>query len=124
MAKKKILIVDDEPHIGLLLNSRLKAAGYDVVVAYDAMQGFRAAITEMPDLILLDIRMPAGGGAGVFENLRNNVKTALIPVIFMTAHPNEDIEKACRDSGAADFIPKPFESADVLAKVKKALREA
>jgi DNA-binding response OmpR family regulator len=118
---KKILIVDDEPQIGLLLNARLRANGYDVSVAYDAMQGFRAAIQEQPDLILLDIRMPAGGGAGVFENLRNNIKTALIPVIFMTAHPNEDIEMACRDSGAVDFIAKPFEPDILLIKIKEVL---
>ncbi len=120
---RKILIVDDEPHIGLLLNSRLRANGYNVLIAYDAIQGFRLAVTEVPDLILLDIRMPAGGGAGVFENLQNNLKTALIPVIFMTAHPNADIEKACLDSGAADFIPKPFDPEEVLQKIKKALGE-
>lgn len=120
---KKILIVDDEPQIALLLNARLRANGYAVMVAYDALQGFRTAIHELPDLILLDIRMPAGGGAGLFENLRNNVKTSLIPVIFMTAHPNEDIEKACLDSGAQDFIAKPFNPEDMLKKVKKALGE-
>jgi DNA-binding response OmpR family regulator len=120
---KKILIVDDEPQIALLLNSRLRANGYQVLVAYDAIQGFREAITELPDLILLDIRMPAGGGVAVFDNVQNNVKTALIPVIFMTAHPNEDIEKACLASGAVDFIAKPFDPEDVLAKVKKALKE-
>jgi DNA-binding response OmpR family regulator len=118
---RKILIVDDEPQIALLLNSRLRANGYSVLVAYDAIQGFRSAVNEQPDLILLDIRMPAGGGASVFENLQHNIKTSLIPVIFMTAHPNADIEKACRDSGAVDFISKPFEPDEVLLKIKSAL---
>jgi DNA-binding response OmpR family regulator len=120
---KKILIVDDEPQIALLLNARLRAHGYQVLVAYDAIQGFRTAINEDPDLVLLDLRMPAGGGAGVFDNIRNNVKTALIPVIFMTAHPNAEIEYACMDEGAVDFISKPFDPEDVLKKVKKALKE-
>ena len=121
---KTILIVDDEPQIALLLNARLRANGYQVLVAYDALQGFQIAVKGSPDLILLDIRMPAGGGAGIFENLRNNVKTALIPVIFMTAHPSADLEKACLDSGAADFIAKPFDPEDMLRRVKKALKES
>ena len=121
--KKKILIVDDEPQIAMLLNARLRANNYDVLVAYDAMQGFRTAINSLPDLILLDLRMPAGGGAGLFENLQKNIQTTLIPVIFITAHGNDDIEKACLDSGAVDFIRKPFNPDEVLKKVRKALKE-
>ena len=120
---KKILIVDDEPQIAMLLNARLRANHYEVLVAYDAMQGFQIAVRTIPDLILLDLRMPAGGGGGLFENLQKNIQTTLIPVIFITAHGNDDIEKACRDSGAVDFIRKPFDPDDVLRKVRKALKE-
>ncbi len=120
---KKILIVDDEPQIAMLLNARLRANGYEVLAAYDAIQGFRLAVQHTPDLILLDLRMPAGGGAGMFENLKNNLQTALIPVIFITAFANEEVEKACRESGAADVIRKPFETDEVLRKIRRALKE-
>jgi len=120
---KKILIVDDEPQIAMLLNARLRASGYEVLAAYDAIQGFRPAVQSAPDLILLDLRMPAGGGAGMFENLKNNLQTALIPVIFITAYANDDVEKACRESGAADVIRKPFEVDEVLRKIRRVLKE-
>ncbi len=120
---KKILIVDDERHIAMLLNSRLRANHYEVLVAFDAIQGMQTALNAIPDLILLDLRMPAGGGAGMFENLQRNIRTAHIPVIFITAHANAEIEKACFDSGATDFIPKPFDPDEVLRKVRKALND-
>jgi len=120
---KKILIVDDEPQIAMLLNARLRANGYEVMAAYDAIQGFRLAVQHVPDLILLDLRMPAGGGAGMFENLKNNLQTALIPVIFVTAYASEEVEKACRESGAVDVIRKPFDMDEVLRKIRRVLKE-
>ena len=118
---KKILIVDDEPNIVRLLASRLKANKYDVMAAYDGVQAVRIAHEEMPDLIILDIRMPAGGGMTVCDNLKSSVDTTFIPIIFITAHPSDELKKKADDLGAVDFIPKPFDAEDLLAKVKKAL---
>jgi DNA-binding response OmpR family regulator len=121
---KKILIVDDEPQIVRLLHARLSANHYEVLAAYDPIQGFRQAIEQQPNLIILDIRMPAGGGGGLFKNLQQHVRTSLIPVIFITAHPSEDVKDAAMASGAADFIAKPINPDELLRKVKLALGES
>ena len=121
--EKKILIVDDEPQIVQLLNSRLRANQYEVLAAYDPIQGFKLAIEKQPDLIILDIRMPAGGGGRLFENLKAHMKTSLIPVIFITAHPSKDIKDLTMAAGAAGFISKPIDPTELLQKVKLALGE-
>lgn len=120
---KKILIVDDDQQIVLLLASRLKANKYEIVVAYDAMQAVAKAFSEKPDLILLDIKMPAGGGIGVMDNLRNSAATSVIPVIVITAYPNPEIQQKVLEMGAVDFISKPFKAEDVLSRIRKALGE-
>ena len=120
---KKILIVDDDKQIVLLLASRLKANKYEIIAAYDAVQAVAKAFSEKPDLILLDIKMPAGGGISVMDNLSNSADTAVIPVIVITAYPSAEIQQKVKEMGAVDFISKPFKAEEVLLKVKKALGE-
>jgi len=110
--KKKILIVDDEPGIVRLLSMRLKMKGYEVFAAYDGLEGVKAAVKELPDLILLDIKMPQGGGIGAFERLIQIEATKAIPVIFMTAFPTKEIQAQVRKMGARECISKPFISED------------
>ena len=118
---RKILIVDDEPHILRLLASRLRANHYEVIAASDAPQGFRAANEERPDLILLDIRMPGKDGPSLFSNLKESSLTSDIPVIFITAYPQKNVRENVLALGAVDFIAKPFNAEDLLRKVEKAL---
>lgn len=120
---KKILIVDDDRQIVSLLASRLKANKYEIVVAYDAMQAVAKAFSEKPDLILLDIKMPAGGGIAVIDNLRNSAATSIIPVMVITAYPSPEIQQKVIEMGAVDFISKPFKAEDVLSRIRKALGE-
>lgn len=120
----KILIVDDDQQIVSLLASRLKANKYEITVAYDAMQAVAKAFSEKPDLILLDIKMPAGGGIRVIDNLRNSAATSMIPVIVITAYPSPAIQQKVLGMGAADVISKPFKAEDVLPRIRKALGEA
>ena len=115
--KKKILVVDDEPKIIRLLAMRLKAKNFDVVSAYDGYQCVQVAKQELPDLILLDIKMPLGGGITAFENLKNISTTKLIPVIFITAFPSEEVKKLVMNMGAEDFISKPFNSDLLIDKI-------
>ena len=117
--KKKILIVDDEPSIVRLLSMRLKASGYETVVANDSLQCIKSAREEKPDLILLDMKMPAGGGLHAFENLKASVYTANIPVIFITAYPGEEVRKQAMELGADDFFPKPFNNEELLQKIEE-----
>jgi two-component system alkaline phosphatase synthesis response regulator PhoP len=118
---KKILIVDDEPNIVRVLASRLKANNYDITVAYDSFQATKKARVEKPDLIIMDYKMPAGSGVTVFENLQKMGELGIVPVIFITAFPAKDIEDKVMEMGAVAFITKPFDAADLLKKVKKAL---
>ena len=120
---KKILIVDDEINVIKVIASRLKANNYDVVSASDGTFAVKKAIEEKPDLIILDIRMPAGGGVSVFENLKRLDSTMMTPIIFITAHPTEEIKQQVLEMGANDFVAKPFDPEDLLVKVRKALGE-
>ncbi|MEM7816479.1 MAG: response regulator [Candidatus Aenigmatarchaeota archaeon] len=120
---KKILVVDDEPNILLVLASRLKANNFEVITASDGFYAVKKAREEKPDLIILDIRMPAGGGMSVFESLKIIPDTAIIPVIFITAHPTPQLEQKAKEMGAVDFISKPFDADELILKIKKALGE-
>ena len=120
---KKILVADDEPEIVKALHIRLKEAGYEVVVAFDVLQAIYQAHKERPDLIILDIRMPAGDGIGVYEKLKISSETAVIPVIFITAYASDAIIKKVLELGAEGFIAKPFDIDKLLNKVKTILGE-
>jgi DNA-binding response OmpR family regulator len=120
---KKILIVDDDKQIALLLASRLRANAYEILVAYDAVQAVIKAFREKPDLILLDIKMPAGGGISVLDNLMNSAKTSVIPVIIVTAYPSPEVQKKVMEMGAVGFISKPFKAEEVLSKIREVLGE-
>lgn len=110
--KKKILIVDDEPGIVSLLSIRLKAKGYEIVKAYDGLQCVKIAKEEVPDLILLDIKMPLMDGIAVFEEIIKLEATKEIPVLFMTAYPTTEIKDLVLKMGAKGCMSKPFISED------------
>ena len=115
--KRKILVVDDEPQIVRLLALRLKAKNFDVVSAYDGYQCVQVAKEELPDLILLDIKMPLGGGIKAFEKMKSISSTSNIPVIFITAFPSVKVKKLVMEMGAEDFVSKPFNSDLLIDKI-------
>ena len=120
---KKILVGDDEPNIIKLLESRLKSNGYDVINASDGNSCFKKAITEKPDLVLLDIIMPGLNGFEVCKRLKENDKTKDIPVIMLTALAGEkDLSKGLEE-GANCFIIKPFSAVDLLHEIKTAMQD-
>lgn len=121
--KKKILVVDDEEQIVKLLTMRLQTNNYEVIIAYDGYQCVQMAKEEKPDLILLDIKMPMGGGIKAFETLSNNIYTEIIPVIFITAYPSVEVKKQVTKMGARGFIAKPFDSVELLNKIKELIGE-
>jgi DNA-binding response OmpR family regulator len=121
--KKKILVVDDERDIvkGLLI--RLQGAGFDVVTAFDGAQGVFMAHKEKPDLIILDIRMPAGDGFSVAQRLKRSIHTFTIPVIFLTGSPEKNAEDKAMALGARFYIKKPYDPEELLDAIKRALEE-
>jgi CheY-like chemotaxis protein len=122
--KPKVLIVDDDQQLILLLASHLRGAGYPTLAAVDAVQGFMFAQREQPGLVLLDVAMPAGGGLSLLEKLVKTLRTQLIPVIVITASPDPGIEAQARATGAVAFLRKPIDRDALLAAVDAALARA
>jgi len=120
---KKILVVDDEPQIVRLLSQRLKANGYETFAANDGYQCLKMAQEVKPDLILLDIKMPAGGGVEAFNNLKSSVYTEMIPIIFITANHSDEVKREVMNMGADGFFAKPFNSVDLLNQIKGLIGE-
>lgn len=119
---KKILIVEDDPKIAIALAARLKSSGYETEVAYDALTGVQAAVRNKPDLVLLDISMPAGNGFYVAERIQALAPTRT-PVIFLTASKQPGLREKARELGASAFFQKPFKSEMLIPAIKRALGE-
>ncbi len=119
---KRILVIDDLPENVFLLRDRLEHEGYEVLTAYDGKSGIEKAITEIPDLILLDVMMPDINGFDVCKTLVNDSKTSAIPIILVTAKTDVEDTKEGLDAGAYGYIKKPFNKVELLARVKSALK--
>ena len=119
--KKRILIVDDERDIVKALTIRLQTSGYEVVYAFDGAQGVFMAHKEKPDLVILDIRMPAGDGFSVAHRLGKSIHTFNIPIIFLTGSPEKNSEQRAQELGARFYIKKPYDPEELLDAVKRAL---
>jgi DNA-binding response OmpR family regulator len=117
---KKILIVEDDQNIAKALAIRLKAHGYGVTVAPDALSGVEVALKIEPDLVLLDISMPAGDGFMVAERIQNLVPTET-PMIFVTASRKPGLRERAKELRAAAFFQKPFNAEDLLGAIQLAL---
>jgi DNA-binding response OmpR family regulator len=123
MNTKKILIVDDDPEVRLGLHIRLKANNYEVIFAADGMASIAEARKHMPDLIILDLGLPAGDGFSVMARLKANDSLSLIPVIVVSARDrNANMDRALK-AGANTFLQKPVDNAELLAVIRQALGE-
>ncbi len=116
-SRKRILIVDDNQDILLVVSRRLQSWGYEAFTAENGEEGLRIAQEQRPDLILLDIMMPKMKGRDVCARLKANPKTQGIPVVFLTALQMADHIKAGIDLGADDYIVKPFRPAELKERI-------
>jgi DNA-binding response OmpR family regulator len=119
--EKKILIVDDEKDFVRILTTRLENAGYQVAVAFDPVQALTQATQLKPDLILLDIRMPAGGGLAALKSTRANDKTFNMPVIALTAVSDEQTREDAEKLGISGYFVKPVDMGGLLEKIRQVL---
>jgi DNA-binding response OmpR family regulator len=119
----KILVVEDDQDIRQLLHLQLTAAGYETAFATDAASALGVARRERPNLILLDIGLPAGGGFVVMERLKSFPDLEMVPVIVITARDPREGDKAV-ELGARSFFHKPFAAGELVAEVKRALGDA
>jgi CheY-like chemotaxis protein len=119
---KRILIVEDDAKVASALNIRITNAGYETVLAADALSAVAVAVTANPDLILVDINMPAGNGFTVVERIRALVPGRL-PVVFITASREPGLADRAIAMGASGFIEKPYNPAGLLALLHNILEK-
>ena len=119
---KKILIVDDEPQILLLLEARLKANGYEVLSAEDGFAGLELAKKEKPDLVILDLMLPKMDGFKICGLLKRDSRYSKIPVILFTAKAQETDIQMGTEVGADAYVTKPFEPRLLLGKIQELLK--
>ncbi len=119
--KKKILVIEDDEDIRMVVVTRLTRAGYETIVAADGKDGLRRFYGDRPDLVVLDIAMPVMDGWQVLERLR---EVSEVPVLILTAAIQERDKLRGLRSGADDYITKPFSGEELLARVEVALRRA
>ncbi|BAM53752.1 OmpR subfamily [Synechocystis sp. PCC 6803] len=118
----RILIIDDDPAISDLVSINLEMAGYDVQQAVDGIKGQALAVQLQPDLIMLDLMLPKVDGFTVCQRLRRDERTADIPVLMLTALVQIQDKIQGFDSGADDYLTKPFDVEEMLARVRALLR--
>ena len=122
MAECTVLIVDDESAIRDMVSVALEVAGYRCLQAENARNAHALIIDESPDLVLLDWMMPETSGLELLRRLRREELTAKLPVIMLTAKAEEDNMIQGLDSGADDYIRKPFSPRELIARIKSILR--
>jgi len=118
MMKKTIMIIDDDVHIGNMLEETLKLEGYDVLRAYSGTEALMVLKDQKPDLVLLDLMLPGISGEDLLTEIEN------IPVIVVSAKTMVDTKVQLLLDGAADYVTKPFEINELLARIVVQLRKA
>jgi DNA-binding response OmpR family regulator len=124
MPKKKILLVDDSSTVLLLHRMMLSHCGYELLTARDGQEAIDKASTERPDLIFLDVLMPRMDGFQTCRVLRSREETKAVPIILVTTRSEPHYVRQGFESGCTDYITKPFDGEELLAKVRSHLEEA
>jgi two-component system alkaline phosphatase synthesis response regulator PhoP len=122
MLKKRILVVDDDKDIVRLMSSYLEAAGYEVLTAYNGEAALHTIRREHPDLVLLDLMLPERDGLEITRLLRSDPYLSQTPVIMVTARVSDTDKIVGLEMGADDYITKPYNPREVLARVRACLR--
>lgn len=117
-SKKLLLIIDDEEDFVQMQMARLSKSGYEVMSADDGVKGLERIRQHRPDLILLDYLMPGLDGSEICQRIKGDDEFKKIPVIFMTASPQFLTPEKLQSTQVDDYLVKPFESSELLAKIK------
>jgi len=125
VTQKKILIVEDDKDALYAMGIRLKAHGYSVVAAMDAITAISMANKEKPDLIILDLGLPGGDGYLVMQRVRRNYPSLLmVPIIVVSARDPVTNERRALEAGAHTFLQKPVENTELLAAIENAMSKS
>jgi two-component system alkaline phosphatase synthesis response regulator PhoP len=120
--KRRVLVVDDEPSISMLIDFNLKLVGYDVHCVYDGEAVFDAVPSFRPEIIILDLMLPKMDGIQVCRKLRN--QNNLVPIIMLTALQDVSDKIAGLDNGADDYMTKPFSPQELASRIQALLRRS
>src|ERR1700684_1207841 len=123
MCRKKILIVEDDPDLLRGLQLRLSANDYDVILAGNGMTGIAQMRKHKPDLMILDLGLPAGDGFSVLERMRINESLSSMPVIVFSGRDRVGNQDRALKAGASSFLQKPVENDTLLAAIRQILKE-
>ncbi len=120
---RKILVADDEQYMHRLMQYHLSRAGYVTAIARNGREAVEKAVSEAPDLVILDIMMPETDGLTALRLLKQSEATRHIPVIILTAHAHAVTREESEESGAAGFFTKPFSPTQLMLEIRRLLGE-
>ena len=120
----KVLVVDDDPEIVTFLSTLLELEGIESSVATSAAAALEQLQQGAPDLVLLDIAMPDRDGIDLCRELKNDPRTAEVPVFVVSARPGKDVVERALAAGAEEFIRKPFENSELISRIRDRLSSA
>lgn len=123
MNPKKVLIVDDEEFVRQLIQIKLKFCGIETVEAGNGVEAIEKAVSERPDLILLDVMMPKMNGFEACQRLKANKETSHIPIIMLTARGDPSAKERGENAGALEYLTKPFSPQKLAERVLEILKE-
>jgi DNA-binding response OmpR family regulator len=121
MKTHTVLVIDDNEYILSLVERILADTDFPVLTSTNCREGFELAKKKQPDVLLLDIMMPDIDGLAMSGFMRKNRLTAHIPIVFLTGKRTQDTSRFIENSGAADYITKPFSPADLVERLRKAV---
>lgn len=122
IALKKILVIEDDEYLLLLIKRFIKSKGFNVLTAENGFLGLVLAKEQKPDLIVCDIKMPVLDGYGVLENLRKDFKIASIPVFFISFYTDDESISLAYQLGVNGYLKKPLDLNELLVKIKQQLK--
>ncbi len=123
MKKKRILIIEDDYDLSALMMRHLQSADYDVLSVGDAIQGVQFAKKEIPDLIILDLMIPGGGGLNVLERVSGLPETQSIPIIVLTGVHDAATKEKVLAAGATEYLEKPYNPQELLRSIERHIVE-
>ena len=123
-SKPRILLVDDEPSIIMMVGKRLEVSGFEVLTARDGQEGLTKAQTETPDLIILDLMLPQLNGFEVCTTLKQDPRYQQIPIVLFSAKTQQKDEDLGRQCGADAYVRKPFKAEELLETIRMLLQRS
>lgn len=120
---KVLLVVEDESEQSRILQIRLEANGFGAILVKNGTEALKEAHSRKPDLILLDLLLPDMNGLEVCRKLKEAAETRQIPIVVITGYPVEDVERLSREAGALLCLKKPYAVSELLAEIKRLLKE-